>query len=367
MAASAEPLPSDQLTVGTYYAPDVLAPLHIINVTVNQTSDSNEQLVQRDRKGLPLAILPTGFTVDGRYAAFSTTMGRSSIERPLTIGEWIGTSGAAVATGLGRTTAPGLSLLMGLANVRLGTWWKSGLGPASLSRSETQPQGAWHRLAELLFATQVYLLSELTAEFHGLHRRWQYLSDGGHFENSGIYELLRPERGIKLIVACDDGADVDGRFGDLANLMRLARIDYGLELEVNGDVCNDPLLMDVFGHADELVTGRSPRKCAMLVDVFAPSVDRSPRELRCRILLLKPRMIEGAPLDVAQYAVTHSTFPNESTAQQFFDEAQWESYRKLGTTIGKTVFGVGVTARAGYEEALWQRLRWWLPQDGAAA
>ncbi len=358
----AEPLPSDQLRHEAYYDPKVLAPLHIINVTINQTSDSNEQLVQRDRKGMPLAVLPTGFTIDGRYAAFGPGTGRSSIDRPLSIGEWIGTSGAAVATGLGRTTTPGLSLLMGLANVRLGTWWQSGLGPSTLSRREPQAHGALKRTTELLFATQVYLLSELTAQFHGLHRRWQYLSDGGHFENTAVYELLRPERGIRLIVACDDGADVGGRFGDLANLFRLARIDFSLELEVNEAVCSDAYLKDVFARADELVTGKSPRKCAMLIDVFAPSADRTRREMKCRIVVVKPRLIESVPLDVAQYAGAHPTFPNESTAQQFFDEAQWESYRRLGVAIGRTVFGLDGAHRAEYADALWRTLRWWIPE-----
>ncbi|HSB96131.1 MAG TPA: hypothetical protein VLC91_06770, partial [Spongiibacteraceae bacterium] len=51
-----EPLPSDALTVGTYYDAAVLAPVHLINVTVNQTMDPAEQLVQRDRKGKPLAV-----------------------------------------------------------------------------------------------------------------------------------------------------------------------------------------------------------------------------------------------------------------------------------------------------------------------
>ncbi len=284
--------------------------------------------------------------------------GRTAIDRIPAIGDWVGASGAAVATGLGRTTTAGLSLLLGLANVRLGTWWQSGLGPSTLADAEADTRSAWRRGFEALFATQAYLLDELGAQFHGLHRRWQYLSDGGHFENSGVYELLRPERGIKLVVACDDGADVDGRFGDFANLIRLARIDFGLEIEVNGSVCDDGPLARVFGRPADLVPGSGSRKCAMLLDVFAPSADRTSRELRCRVLVLKPRLVETAPLDVREYAATHPTFPNESTGQQFFDEAQWESYRRLGVAIGRLVFGIDCAER-GHAEALWDVLRWW--------
>ena len=35
-----------------------------------------------------------------------------------------------------------------------------------------------------------------------------------------------------------------------------------------------------------------------------------------------------------QYARVNETFPQETTADQFFSEEQWESYRKLGETIG---------------------------------
>ena len=354
----AEPLPSDQITHHAYYAPDVLAPLHIINVTVNQTTDSNEQLVQRDRKGMPLAVLPTGFTIDGRYAPFENDVDAKAIERPLTIGQWIGTSGAAVATGLGRTTTRGLSLLMGLANVRLGTWWQSGQGPDTRMHEGTNSRGWVRRVAERLFATQSYLLSELTAQFHGLHRHWQYLSDGGHFDNTGIYELLRPERNVRFIVACDDGADVEGHFPDLANLVRLARIDFELELEINQEICSDPVLGHIFGRPEDLVPGAVSKKCAMLIDVFGAAASTRQRALRCRILVLKPRVIDGTPLDILQYAASHPTFPNESTAQQFFDEAQWESYRRLGVTIGRTAFGLKEDATAGHADTLWSYLEW---------
>lgn len=352
----AEPLASDQLAHGTYYAPGVLAPLHIVNVTVNQTTDANEQLVQRDRKGLPLAVLPTGFTIDGRYAPFAPDTGKTAIERPLAIGDWVGTSGAAVATGLGRTTTRGLSMLFGLANVRLGTWWRSGQGPESPRRRVPQSRSPMRRAGEWMFGTQAYLLSELTAQFHGLHRRWQYLSDGGHFDNTGIYELLRPERRVRLVIACDDGADVDGQFGDLANLVRLARIDFQLEIERNCDIGDDPILKSIFGGPADLLKGGESQRCALLFDVFGIDPATRSRELRCRIVILKPRVIDGVPLDVLQYAGAHPSFPNESTAQQFFDEAQWESYRRLGVTIGRTVFGLRTDAAAGHAKSLWKRL-----------
>src|SRR5262249_49256456 len=154
------------------------------------------------------------FTVEGRRHAFAerTASLISEIELPLTIGQWIGTSGAAVSTGIGRETTLGMSLLLGAANVRLGTWWDSGHG------APTKVSGAkgLRSVMGAVFRTQPSLSYEFRARFFGMNRAWQYLSDGGHFENTGLYELLRPERGVGMIVACDNGADPDYTFDDLA-------------------------------------------------------------------------------------------------------------------------------------------------------
>lgn len=348
----AEPLPTDQITHERYYASDVLAPLHVINVTVNQTTDSNEMLVQRDRKGLPLAILPGGFTIDGLYYPFE----RGRDADALTIGQWVGTSGAAVATGLGRTTTPGLSLLLGLANVRLGTWWQSGQGGKRPTVGGAPQRSVVEETVSAIFGAQAYLLAELSAQFHGLQRTRQYLSDGGHFDNTGIYELLRPERGIALIVASDAGADVESRFGDFANLIRLARIDYRREIAINRDICKHPVLGRVFGRPDDIASKERSNRCALLYDVFSIDDDLETRAPVCRIVVVKPRLIDCSPLDVRQYAATHATFPSESTAQQFFDEAQWESYRRLGVAVGRCAFGINPDSDPTHAASLWRAL-----------
>ena len=330
----AEPVASDQLDHDRYYADDVLAPLHIVNVTMNQTTDRAEQLVQRDRKGKPLAVLPQGFSIDGSHYAFATGPATNEVGVTLSMGQWIGTSGAAFSTGLGRATALGTSLLLGLANVRLGRWWASGCG-------QDRSRG-FERWFGIVFKTQAFLYSEFLAQFHGLRREWQYLSDGGHFENTAVYELLRPERKLRVIVVCDCGADLPYQFEDLANLIRLARIDFGIEIEVDGGVTNDPELRNAFGLPAELADRSAPNdKCAIMLNVYDTRPARSEAP-RCRIVLVKPRLIASLPLDVKQYAATHEAFPQEPTSDQFFDEAQWESYRKLGFTLGSRIFTGGV-------------------------
>jgi hypothetical protein len=334
--SAAEPVAGDQLTRDVYY--NTLAPLHIINVTLNQTIDPAEQLVQRDRKGKPMAVLPTGFSIDRTHFNF-----RDDVERgiggglgsqKLTIGQWIGTSGAAFTTGLGRSTSLGTSIALGLANVRLGTWWSSGHGE---DRS-----GTFERGFKGLFKTQTFLFYELMAKFHGLRREWQYLSDGGHFENTALYELLRPGRDLRVIVVCDDGCDESYQFADLANLIRLARIDFGIEVEVDRDVATHDALGVAFGTLEDFAAADARGandKCALLLNVFQTTEKGTRAPVHCRIVVLKPRLIASAPVDVHEYAATHGAFPQEPTTDQFFDQAQWESYRRLGLAIARRVFG----------------------------
>lgn len=347
--SAAEPLPSDELAMEDYAKRDgrtveltTFAPLHIINVTVNKTVDPAEQIVQRDRKGQPMAVLPTGFSIDRTWhAGFPKPSFDSAIRRPMLVGQWIGTSGAAFSTGIGRETSLGMSLLMGAANVRLGTWWESGLGSGSISLGSLPL-----RALGAVFRTQTYLSYELRARFFGTRRRWQYLSDGGHFENTGLYELLRKDRRVYQIFGCDNGADPQYRFEDLANLIRLARIDLNVDLVVQTEF--NGLLAKVFAGPSEFcrLRGTSATAATQTPPLCEPGPaalllwatylgDASPST---QIILIKPNVPADAEADIRQYAVEHSSFPQEPTADQFFDEAQWESYRALGFHLGSKLF-----------------------------
>jgi hypothetical protein len=347
--SSAEPLESDHIAYATYNA-NQYAPMHIINVCLNQNVDPAEQLVQRDRKGKPLAILPKVGAGRMRFAIDGDLYEEPAKDPDvLTIGEWIGVSGAAVSTGSGRGTTAATALLLGLANVRLGRWWSSGTA-RSFEKKDRNP---FARAFRATLPTQAYLLDELLARFYGTRRKLQYLSDGGHFDNTGIYELLREERKISLIVACDCGADPDYTFGDLANLIRLARIDFKIDIVVDRSII-DPALLPlgaVFGTPEELATppDATTTKCAILLHVFRSGKSREKDIPDTTIVLIKPRLVASAPLDVHQYAGSNAPFPQQTTGDQFFDEAQWESYRKLGLEIGNLIFG---NPTPGYRAAL---------------
>lgn len=367
--SAAEPIEGDDLPLGAFHQPATgpkasarlrtLAPLHLVNVTMNKTVDPAEQLVQRDRKGQPFTVLPHGLLVDGAWWPHPGAAHGPEIERPLTLGQWIGVSGAAFSTGIGRETTLGMSLLMGAANVRLGLWWQSG------ASQEPARHGAWAWTcgqARRLFKTQAYLADELQARFHGLHRPWQYLSDGGHFENTGLYELLRPGRSVGFVLACDHGADPDYRFDDLANLMRLVRIDFGVEVEVMRFARRrDRVLGEVFGQPEDFRPGVAAREgttvpAALLLRARRVPGACSPGDGEAHttwIVMLKPVVGPWAGPDVVQYAQAHPTFPQETTADQFFDEAQWESYRALGYAQASRVLAPEV----------WRALQQWISQQ----
>ena len=138
---------------------------------------------------------------------------------------------------------------------------------------------------------------------------------------------------------------------DLGNLVRMARIDHGLEIELDREVASGEL-GEVFATPEELaLPAGSSNKCALLYWIYPTAIgDAVEQAPTAALIVLKPKLICDAPLDLKEYAATHAKFPQEPTIDQFFDEAQWESYRKLGLAIAETVFA------AGRRHVLWQHI-----------
>lgn len=376
-------------------------PLHLINVTVNETIEGRSQIQQQDRKGVGMALGPSGISAGIRHhvvfsrggentgkigvETFQTTdagEGEStsfsmfdykkeafSGER-LSLGQWLAISGAAFSTGLGSRTSLGLSLLTGFGNIRLGYWWDSGVNPRERKVKPRFSAGKWlGMMFATFFPVQAYLLDEFTARFHGSARKYWYLTDGGHFENLGGYELIR--RRLPLIFLIDAEADPDYTFGGLANLIRKARLDFDAEIKF----LDEKQLTDLFGEGKEHYFGtledlrrgkrveknlphpkwkwRQNKKNgieavdhhsfssahAALAKVFYDGKEKGAEEkFGSWLVYIKPTLIGEEPADILEYHSGHPAFPQETTADQFFDEAQWESYRKLGDHIANVLF-----------------------------
>ena len=151
---------------------------------------------------------------------------------------------------------------------------------------------------------------------------WYYLSDGGHIENLGVYELLR--RRCKYIVAVDAGADGDNRFHSLTTLIRHARIDLGIDIS--------PALDDLRVNAE---TGMSPAH-ATLCKIAYP-------EGEGLLLVIKLAVTGDESELIKAYRAAHPDFPHQTTADQFYNEEQFEAYRQLGAHSAEGLFNPALT------------------------
>lgn len=402
-------IPGDDLPLEDYTPHVHGGPLHFINVTINETLSGKTQIERRDRKGLAMAVGPCGLCVgldshalwaaesarasrlaqlhalwenrqravapilhDGNGAAYhalcehrdDAVAGPAPAQRieALALGRWVAISGAAFTTGTGANTSTGLSLLLGLANVRLGYWWNSGITPGQQRRGErTNFLELGSRIVSRILPVQTCLMTEFFARFHGPARRHWYLSDGGHFENTACYELIR--RRVPFIVCSDAGQDPAFEFADFANLVRKVRTDFNAEIQIvrrARDQATDdpgiefpmptleqlvhPALLDVIGSPTDfksLTAGKDdgavcPPRCN--AHALLSRIHYLDTNTFSWLLLVKPSLMGDEATDVLQYQCGQKLFPHEPTTDQFFDEAQWESYRKLGEHIGVELF-----------------------------
>lgn len=317
----------DYIQPQIYCRADLPAPLHLINATINETIDPQSQLVARDRKGENLTLEPHGIRVANEPVEWAK-VGKTEFAEQLSLGQWCSISGAAASSAMGRLTKLGLAMAFTFANVRLGYWWWS----PNVCTCKT-PANAFTRAISVPFGTFVYLFNEMTARYSRAYKR-KYLTDGGHFENSGAYRLI--QRRVPLILVADNGADPKYRFEDLENLVRKVRLDFGGEMQpLKGDelatflskrgVVDRSIFADPTIGADWRDQFTSTESSVFVIALRATFADGA-----LDILWLKPRTHRDMPPDLMGYSASNPLFPQQPTGDQFFDEAQWESYRRLG-------------------------------------
>jgi len=170
-----------------------------------------------------------------------------------------------------------------------------------------------------------------------------YVTDGGHFDNTGVYSLI--ERGCRTILLTDCGADPDTVFDDLSNLIRRCRIDFGVEIMFRS---LKPFSRATLAkHREPFVVGEILYPVAHLKGLGADTNNRIGT-----LIVIKPTLGDPLDTDVNRYSQQHADFPQQPTADQFFDEAQFESYRRLGelsgnkaaAAIGRALLGAGGAA-----------------------
>ena len=322
---------SDDVPLHSYRPPDKGGPIHLINVCLNQTRGHQTRLYNADRKGVPMVLSSYGVDIGHKPLREGVLGGIGGLAR------WVGISGAAASPGAGVNTTPGWAALLFLAGARLGYWLNLGDAYTALERDTTARAPHWW---ERRFAKMLRLYAEFRAAYVGpLAPDW-YLSDGGHFDNTGVHPLL--QRQLDLIVLADCGADPKFEFADLENLVRKARIDYGAEIEFyRAEDANRR-----FGPPDgtsatarlsylspqELINQHTAR--GVLLARILYRADAQGRRREGTLLVFKPCLHSLLDVDILAYAKRRSDFPQQSTGDQFFDEAQWESYHRLGEDLG---------------------------------
>ena len=305
--------------------------LHVVNTTLNLVGGDNLAWQQRKAESFTVSPLHSGCYRLG-YRKSKDYGGDDGIS----LGTAVAISGAAASSNMGYyTSSPVLSLVLTLFNVRLG-WWLGNPGPAG-SRSyaglptDDRPGSASKKIYRR--ASPTYSVEPIIYEAFGLtddRNKYVYLSDGGHFENLALYEMVL--RRCHLIVVSDGAADANYQFNDLGNAVRKIRIDLGVPIE----------FPDVPIYREAPTKEGAGGSYWAIGRIRYSEIDRRPNGKKAKdgiLLYIKPAIYEDEPEDVVHYKRTHPTFPNETTADQFFDEPQFESYRALGSYIMDRICG----------------------------
>jgi hypothetical protein len=275
-------------------------PLHVVNMALNLVSDDNLAWQQRKAETFTASALHVGnFRLGYRRAR---DYARNEKGEGLSLGAAITISGAAASPNQGYHSSPTIAVLMTLFNVRLGAW----LGNPGPAGNKTYPKSA-PRNAVLHVFQEAFGLTDDDSPY-------VYLSDGGHFENLGLYEMVL--RRCHFIVLSDAGCDPDCSLDDLGNAIRKIRIDLGV-----------PIDMDRF-NIHSRTSGVIGRHCAV-GEIQYDKVD-GPHAKRGVLIYIKSAITGDEPRDVFNYAQSSPEFPHESTGDQWFSESQFESYRMLG-------------------------------------
>ena len=311
-----------------------IGPYHLINTTLVLTAHPKVKFTQRGGDNYLLshafcgcdAVAPDAA---GEHGWIATT---ELPGKPVSWATAMATSGAAVNPGAGVggegvTRSRIVAFAMALLNVRLGYWLPN------FHREFAFPKGLWVRylFPNLLFPG---ILQGLFGASQGPNSGYLQLTDGGHFDNTGLYELLR--RGLDLIVLSDAGADGDYRYDDLANAIERARADFGVGISFRDGYGLDQVSPGTDGN-DSFGT-----RLDMARRGYAVANIRYTNGRAGLLIVMKPTLIRGLPQDIYRYRALNPSFPAQSTADQFFGERQLEAYRELGYQLTRRMVDEGV-------------------------
>ena len=268
-----------------------LKPFHVVNMALNLVSGERLAWQQRRAASFTASPLHCGSDVLG-YRPSNEYGGPNGVS----LGTAVAISGAAASPNMGYHSSPAITFIMTLFNARLGSWLGN---PKRKTWRDSGPHSAFNSIIrEALGRTDE-------------SSPYVYLSDGGHFENLALYEMVR--RRCRYIVVLDGGCDPKYNYEDLGNALRKIRIDMKIPIDFQQP------------HAS---AGEPPRVRCGVAEIHYKEVD--PELENGFLVYIKPVVLASDDPDVAAYKAANPAFPHESTGNQWFNESQTESYRMLG-------------------------------------
>jgi hypothetical protein len=273
-------------------------------------------------------------------------------------------SGAAVSPAMGKMSQGPIGRLFAVLNVRLGVWLPHPEWVNRFIELERTPAAAGGRVPAEADAMEAalprwvdrpgwpYLFREVLGRFR-FANRYLYVSDGGHWENLGLVELLR--RGCTEVVCISAAGDGPSSFATIAEAIALAREELGVEVEIElsplraligelaataagGAGAAAPSWRARRRAARQLLSGGlapvarayADRPSAVGTIRYPASARHDGRAVTGRLVVVEANLTAALPWDVQAFAEGTPRFPDESTSDQFFDHRQFEAYRRLG-------------------------------------
>ena len=280
----------------------------VVNVALNLVS--GEKLGWQERKAQSFTVSPLHCGSSAMCPGYRSTAGDDGTvyggPQGISLGSAITISGAAASPNMGYHSSPFVTFILTLLNVRLGAW----LGNPGQAGDRTFQLGYPQSSVRPIINEALGLTNDKSP--------YVYLSDGGHFENLGLYEMVL--RRCHFIVVSDAGEDPECSFTDLGDAVRKIRVDFGIPIEFDQ--------MSIYPRSQIDAAKQHGHNCAIgRIRYSAVDGSSAPDGI---IIYIKPACYGDEPRDIYEYFKRSETFPNESTADQFFSESQFESYRMLG-------------------------------------
>lgn len=285
--------------------PQTASPYHIINTTITTIGSKNARLAGRGGDNFILSPCFCGSSSTAYVETENYVRGKMDLATAFAI------SGAAVDPNTYSTRSRPLSFLMTLLNVRLGYWTRN-------------PEKEKKRSGFLRPAWLVYMFREMFGSGLSEDNRSIHLTDGGHFENLALYELIR--RRCRYIIVTDSSGDEGFKFNALARLIEMVRLDFGAKIE-----------LDTADLVPDEKTGYS--KSAFVTGKITYVDDKdNDKAKQADLLFIKTTVSKDIKSqDILSYKKDNPAFPDQSTMDQFYDEQQFEAYRELGFQVGRLV------------------------------